>query len=121
MKVIFSGGVLVFVAIVGWRIGGELSPDALGMAVGILFGIMAGIPTALILLASQRRAGERRDERPRVIEPQRQIVEVHHHYYVDVAGGGQMLTQGAVRLAAAWKSADNESDLGIRWGGMLPK
>lgn len=46
---------LVFVGVAGWRIGGSLSPDALSMAVGVLFGVMAGIPAALLVLASGRR------------------------------------------------------------------
>jgi hypothetical protein len=46
---------LVFVATAGWRIGGSLSADALSMAVGVLFGVMAGIPTALLVMASGRR------------------------------------------------------------------
>lgn len=50
--------VLVFVGVAGWRIGGRLSADALSMAVGVLFGVMAGVPAALLLMASgPRRAG----------------------------------------------------------------
>ncbi|MEZ4662149.1 MAG: hypothetical protein R2911_31755 [Caldilineaceae bacterium] len=60
MKSFWGAAVLIFVGVAGWRIGGQLSADALGMAVGILFGIMAGIPTALILLASQRRDSDPR-------------------------------------------------------------
>jgi len=54
---------LVFVAVVGWRIADRLSADALGMAVGVLFGILAGIPTALMMLAHSRRRNEYDDER----------------------------------------------------------
>ena len=54
---------LVFVAMAGWRIGGSLSSDAVSMAVGVLFGILAGIPTALLVLASGRRRDSRGDER----------------------------------------------------------
>ncbi|MEZ4707586.1 MAG: hypothetical protein R3A44_10285 [Caldilineaceae bacterium] len=63
------------VGFIGWRIGGELSPDAMGMAIGMLFGVMAGIPTALLVLASQRR--ESTDQRP-AERPQQQI-EQHYH------------------------------------------
>jgi len=49
---------LVFVAVAGWRIADRLSSDAIGMAVGVLFGIMAGIPAALMLLAANRRRSE---------------------------------------------------------------
>lgn len=33
----------------------RLSTDALGMAVGVLFGVLAGIPSALLVLASSRK------------------------------------------------------------------
>lgn len=46
---------LVFVGTAGWRIGDALSPDALSMAVGVLFGVMAGVPTALLFMAGGRR------------------------------------------------------------------
>lgn len=57
---LFGLAAIVFIGAVGWRIGGTLSTDALGMAVGMLFGIMAGIPTALIMLADRRREVERK-------------------------------------------------------------
>ncbi|MCB0087781.1 MAG: hypothetical protein KDE54_07700 [Caldilineaceae bacterium] len=67
MKQIFSLMLLIFVAAIGWRIGGSLSSDAMGMAIGMLFGIMAGIPTALLVLASERRREQPRaaDDRER--------------------------------------------------------
>src|SRR4051794_16230253 len=46
---------LIFVGAAGWRIGGSLSSDALSMAVGVLFGVVAGVPTALLLMAGSRR------------------------------------------------------------------
>lgn len=46
---------ILFVTGMAWQIGGRLSPDALGMALGVLFGVLAGIPMALMVLASARR------------------------------------------------------------------
>lgn len=63
MKKLFGAIVLIVVGVVGWRIGSNLSSDAIGMGVGMLLGILAGIPTALLVLASSRRGEE--DERPR--------------------------------------------------------
>ena len=63
MKHTFLLIICVLVGGIGWSVGGRLSPDALGMAIGMLFGIMAGIPTVLILLAAQKNAGEREQER----------------------------------------------------------
>lgn len=53
---------LIFVGIAAWRIAGQLSADALGMAVGVLFGVMAGVPTALMVMASGRRRAEEEEE-----------------------------------------------------------
>ena len=80
-----------FVGIAGWRIGGELSPDAMGMAIGMLFGVMAGIPTALLVLASERREpSERRPfERPQSApeRPQQQITVNNHVEHLHVHNG----------------------------------
>ena len=54
-------GILVIVGVATWQIGAKLSADAIGMGVGVLFGVMAGIPTALLLLASNRRNAARAD------------------------------------------------------------
>lgn len=69
---------LIFVGIAAWRIAGQLSADALGMAVGVLFGVMAGVPTALMVMASGRRRAEeeeettkrRRQQQPQGMPPQ---------------------------------------------------
>jgi hypothetical protein len=54
MKRWMALALLVFVGAAGWRIGSTLSSDALSMATGILFGVMAGVPTALLVIASNR-------------------------------------------------------------------
>jgi hypothetical protein len=64
MKRLVVLAALVFVGAAGWRIGGSLSADALSMAVGVLFGVLAGIPTALLVMASGQRP-------PRVSEENR--------------------------------------------------
>lgn len=52
----FSGViVLAAIAIVGWKIGSVLSRDALSMALGVIFGMMAGIPAALIAVSLKRQ------------------------------------------------------------------
>ncbi len=53
---------LIFVGIAAWRIAGQLSADALGMAVGVLFGVMAGVPMALMVMASGRRRAAEEEE-----------------------------------------------------------
>ena len=61
MKRTFVCMLMIFVGIAAWRIGSALSSDAISMAVGVLFGVLAGIPTALLVLASDRRRQEPRE------------------------------------------------------------
>ena len=61
---------LMFVSVVAWRIAGQLSSDALGMAVGVLFGVFAGVPAALMVMASGRRR-ERQDDDDEETTPRR--------------------------------------------------
>jgi hypothetical protein len=59
MKRFMGLAILVFIGAAGWRVGNTLSPDALSMAVGVLFGVLAGVPTALLVMAgNRRRAGD---------------------------------------------------------------
>ncbi len=55
MKKLIILALLVFVGVFGYRIADSLSADAVAMAIGVLFGILAGIPTALLVVASNRR------------------------------------------------------------------
>ena len=47
------------VALVGWRITENISSDALGLAIGVVFGVLAGLPTAVLVLASSNRERQR--------------------------------------------------------------
>lgn len=46
---------LTFVGVVAWRLSDTISRDAVIMGVGFLFGALAGVPAALLVVASQRR------------------------------------------------------------------
>lgn len=73
---------LFFMAWFGWQVGGQLSPDALAMAIGVLFGVLAGIPAMLMLLISLHRRQPpqtRMRYQPPVDLPRYEIIE-------DVAG-----------------------------------
>ena len=41
-----------------WRISELLSPDAIGMAIGLAFGVLAGVPAAAVVLLGRRRDSE---------------------------------------------------------------
>ena len=60
MKRIVLLTTLLFLGIVGWRVIDNLSSDAIGMGIGVLFGMLAGVPMALLLLAATRREERRR-------------------------------------------------------------
>jgi hypothetical protein len=53
---------IVILAGFAWLIADRLSPDAVGMALGMLFGVLAGVPTALLMMASNRRRYEEDEE-----------------------------------------------------------
>ena len=54
-KQLSFAAVLGFVAVMTWQILARMSMDALAMAMGIVLGIGAGLPVALLLLAAERR------------------------------------------------------------------
>jgi len=59
----FSLGVgLVIFAFMCWRLATSLSSDALAMGVGVVFGLLAVVPTTLLVLASQQRQSRRDDD-----------------------------------------------------------
>lgn len=65
IRAILLSGVLVVFGVLTWIIGSKLSSDAMGMAVGLLFGALAGIPSALLVLATARRAEPDEEDRYR--------------------------------------------------------
>ncbi len=53
---------LLITGLLAWLFGSRLSADALGMAVGLIFGVLAGVPAALLVLAANRRPSRDVDE-----------------------------------------------------------
>lgn len=49
---------IVLVGVFMFLVGQRLSADAVGMAIGVLFGVLASIPAALLVIASGRRRQE---------------------------------------------------------------
>lgn len=59
---------IALIVLVGWgstKVLGTLSPDAVAMAIGVLFGILAGIPTMLLMLTTERRQAPQMPTGPR--------------------------------------------------------
>ncbi|MGL4650181.1 MAG: hypothetical protein ACRC1H_12280 [Caldilineaceae bacterium] len=55
MKQITTLLLLTIGGFLAWRIGETLSSDAISMGLGIFFGMLAGIPASLLVLAAARR------------------------------------------------------------------
>lgn len=60
MRYLLVLAVLLAAGIGAWQIGNRLSTDAVGMGVGLVFGTLAGIPVALIVIAAG--GGQRQDD-----------------------------------------------------------
>lgn len=71
MKTVIATAGLIVAGVLTWQIGGRLSMDAVGMGVGLVFGVLAGFPAALLVLATSRRAwsdeSEEEDYAPRLV------------------------------------------------------
>jgi len=52
-RIIFLVPLVAFVPIV-WNIINTISSDALALAIGVVFGMLAGVPTAFLVLAERR-------------------------------------------------------------------
>lgn len=55
MKNLLIIAVLIFAGVAGYKINESMSHDAVMLIVGFLFGVLAGLPAALVVVASQRR------------------------------------------------------------------
>jgi hypothetical protein len=64
---------LLFFGFLAWRLTERLSPDALGLAIGVLLGILAGLPVALLLLAANRRRDPEEEDYGYADRRQRQL------------------------------------------------
>ncbi len=65
MKRLIIVALLIFVGFAGWQAGSLLSSDAMGMAVGIVFGVLASLPAALLILVASRRSAQQEPPMPR--------------------------------------------------------
>lgn len=65
MKRLIIVALLIFVGFAGWQAGGVLSSDAMGMAVGVVFGVLASLPAALLILVANRRSARQEPPTPR--------------------------------------------------------
>jgi len=62
MKVFLSVSVLVFLGVAGCQVGKTIDPDVTLIVIGFVFGAIASLPAALLMLVANRRNERRRDE-----------------------------------------------------------
>lgn len=85
-----------------WRLGERLSADALGMAIGIVLGVLASIPASLMIVANGRRCEERDEHveraRPEPLQPlyQPPVIVLAGHSF---AQGGSVPPDPSDRIA----------------------
>lgn len=62
MRRLIGLAALLFAGMLAWQVGNRLSTDAVGMGVGLVFGVLAGVPAALLVLATGRRQRDDDDD-----------------------------------------------------------
>lgn len=61
--------VVIVVGVFAWSIANRLSADAIGMALGLGFGVLASIPAALLVLVASRRRAPWEEEEEETARP----------------------------------------------------
>ena len=71
MRHIIGIGAVALIAIAGWRIGASASDASFALIIGVLFGAMFFVPTAMIAIAAPRKSMHMR-------------IDMHHymHHYM---------------------------------------
>jgi hypothetical protein len=54
MRHLLGIAVVVVLGFLAWQVGSRLSTDSVGMAIGLVFGVLAGVPSALLILMTPR-------------------------------------------------------------------
>jgi hypothetical protein len=63
----------LFVVALAVVIGKRMSTDAMAVAIGVVFGVAASIPTSLLIVAVSRRAQEREADQMRSLREQQRV------------------------------------------------
>ncbi len=106
MKRIVLLGVVAFIAMVAWRFSELISSDALGLAIGVVFGVLAGLPTALLVLASNRRRESDKEDQQRGQHPMGQMGYGPQAPVIVLASPGMYPQQALADPAAAQAPPD---------------
>lgn len=85
MKWVLAMVGLVVVGVFGWRTGTIVSSDAVAMVVGFTFGALAGVPTALLVMAMMRHTRVRDEGEP--VRGGRDVRRLREPYVIVVSDG----------------------------------
>ena len=107
MRRLIGLAALVFVGVLAWRVGDMLSTDAIGMAVGMTLGVLAGVPTAALVLLARRRDDEDKDDDDDYIDVQ-PTQPTQPTIYADQVTPYTHLMRSAMRMPALPKRSDVE-------------
>lgn len=66
MRWLVAGVAVLVAGVIVWSIGSRLSTDAIGMGVGMIFGVLSGVPLALLILAAPRSGRRQPDHDTRM-------------------------------------------------------
>lgn len=85
MRQLIALALLAFAAALGVVVGNKMSSEAMAVVVGVVCGVLAGIPTSVILMLAFRRfSGQRQAEQPGQGQP------AHYPPVIVVGGAGQL-------------------------------
>lgn len=79
MRYFLPLALLLFVGWIGWLVGKHMSADALGVVVGMLFGMLGAVVMLLPMVVGFQRQQHHRDQPPTYHQQPR--IEVHHHQH----------------------------------------
>lgn len=68
--------VLWLLGLGAWWVGSKLSSDAIGLALGVIFGTMASLPGAVLVLLARRREAERPAQQWHAQPPQPPVIVI---------------------------------------------
>ena len=71
--------VIWFTGLGAWWLGSKLSSDAIGLALGVIFGTMASLPGAVLVLLARRREAERPPQQWQAQQPQPPVIVITGH------------------------------------------
>jgi hypothetical protein len=117
MKTTVVVAVVLVIGVFAWSIANRLSADAIGMALGLGFGVLAGIPAALLVFVASRRRAPWEEEDDDAMAAHQRLGYLPY--------GGQspvvIVTPGAAQQPASGAAYSGQDSYGYPMGQMQPR